>query len=639
MIPRGMAKTLGLFVGLLLVAVVGLLWIARGWWARDKTATNFDPDDPRVIYTGPFRNIRPDVGYVGDAICTECHLDRAESYRQSAMGNSLVPIAQLVPEQHYDKHAHNPFDAFGCRLLVDRQGDHVWHRQTLRDAKGEPLITNAMEVQFVIGSGHRGHSYFTSVDGFVFQTPVSWYSQKAMWDASPGFATGTRRPIVPDCLYCHSNRVEPVAHSLNRYKEPIFRGHAIGCERCHGPGELHVRERQENKEYEGTTDYTIVNPIKLPAELREDVCQQCHLEGEGRVERPGRHAWDFRPGLPVRDYWSVFVPSLEPTGEHPAVSQVEQMYSSRCFQASAGAMGCITCHDPHEHVMLEDRDTLYRGKCIGCHEQKGCTVPVVRRKQKCPSDNCIDCHMPRFPAADIVHTAMTDHRILRAPGKVHPSSTSRQKRVFSSPLRLFREEELSAQQFQSPRELGIVVVAIARDKGKYREELPLALRLIERALVDHPRDLALWEHKGTSLVLRKERLPEALAAFETLLQLCPEHEIALSQAAFVNQTMEDYEAALPYWRRAVAISPEQENYRFNLGMTLSRLGRWQEARDACQEAVRLDPFSGRNRVLLAVCLHKTGDKQKAQEEFAKVRVLKPPEFEVLQRQFEDETRK
>ena len=39
-----------------------------------------------------------------------------------------------------------------------------------------------------------------------------------------------------------------------------FRGHGIGCERCHGPGELHVAAR-------GEEDGTIVNPGRLCAHL------------------------------------------------------------------------------------------------------------------------------------------------------------------------------------------------------------------------------------------------------------------------------------------------------------------------------------------------------------------------------------
>jgi tetratricopeptide (TPR) repeat protein len=633
-------------VVLLLIALAGV-FLAAGLAARWRNGASSVPQpitqdsssiDPRVAYSGPYRNVRPNVAYVGDAVCLECHAEKA-GFHNSAMGRSLVPIAQLAAKQGYNPSVHNPFEALNCRFQVERDGEHVRHRQILNDANGRPLIDHAMEVAAAIGSGHRGHSYFSIRDGFVFQTPISWYSQKEIWDKSPGFASGTPRPVVRSCLFCHCNRVEPVGHTINRYKEPVFEGYAIGCERCHGPGELHAKERRLQHDFEGSADTSIVHPGKLPPSLREEVCQQCHMEGEGRVERPGRKLWQFRPGLALHDFWSVFVPAREPLDERPAVSQVEQMYASRCFQASAGKLGCISCHDPHERIEKPARDEFYRARCLACHEQQGCSIPETARRAKVPSDNCIDCHMPRFAATDIVHTAMTDHRVPRAPGKVHHAPERRKSRPpFGAPLRFFREDELPPEQLQSPRELGIVLVQSTRDKGRYRDDLPLALRLIERALVDHPDDLELWEHKGTNLVMRRERLPEALAAFEKLLQLCPDHESALSEAAFCHQLMRNHEAALPYWQRVIKVNPEQENYRFNMAMVLLRLRRWQEALDAAEQAVRLDPFSARNRTMLALCLHKTGRKEQARTEFEKVRALKPPELEALEQQFEEETR-
>src|SRR5207302_405536 len=102
---------------------------------------------------------------------------------------------------------------------------------------------------------------------------------------------------------------------------PVFDGFAIGCQRCHGPGELHVASR-------GTEKDTIVNPRHLEPALREAVCEQCHLEGEVRLVRHGRGLDDFRPGLPMELFWSVFLPTSE-TGEGPkAVGHVEQMYQS-----------------------------------------------------------------------------------------------------------------------------------------------------------------------------------------------------------------------------------------------------------------------------------------------------------------------
>ena len=84
----------------------------------------------------------------------------------------------------------------------------------------------------------------------------------------------------------------------------------IGCEDCHGPGELHVR--QENKEdinlpFENAV--TIVNPPKLSPQRRIDVCQQCHLEGQAWALN-GNNTWfDFRPGMLLKTHRSVYSPS------------------------------------------------------------------------------------------------------------------------------------------------------------------------------------------------------------------------------------------------------------------------------------------------------------------------------------------
>ena len=139
-------------------------------------------------------------------------------------------------------------------------------------------------MKYALGSGTRGIAYLVDNDGRLFQSPISWYSQKRRWDLSPGYREANahfNRPIEPVCLFCHANRVQPVALTVNRYEEPLFRGNAIGCERCHGPGELHVHGQ---KVVDGR-DLTIVNPRHLEPALRANVCEQCHLLGHQRVDR------------------------------------------------------------------------------------------------------------------------------------------------------------------------------------------------------------------------------------------------------------------------------------------------------------------------------------------------------------------
>ena len=133
----------------------------------------------------------------------------------------------------------------GLEYSIEHRDGQVLHQETRRDASGRIVARNEAEVQFVIGSGRQGVAYLVERDGFLFLSPMTWYPRSGGGTCPPAIEKENLhfyRPVQPECLYCHANRVEPVAGTINRYRPPIFRGHAIGCERCHGPGELHVKD-------------------------------------------------------------------------------------------------------------------------------------------------------------------------------------------------------------------------------------------------------------------------------------------------------------------------------------------------------------------------------------------------------------
>src|SRR5262245_18526378 len=361
-----------LALGLIGLVGLGLVWVwvayRSGPVGPPHTPAPEGPADPRRTYTGPYRNIDPDVRYVGDARCADCHAEISHSYARHPMGRSLSAVAELAERQRYSPDTKNPFTALGRRFEVDRQGKRVWHRQAVVQGS-KPVIERAQEVHWAIGSGQRGYSYLTEQDGYLLQTPISWFTQKQRWDLSPGFGPSAlaARVVQASCLFCHVNRALEHPDHPDRFLPPIFAGHAIGCERCHGPAELHVT---------GDMDHTIVNPARLSPPLRNAVCEQCHLEGEARVLRSGRGLFDYRPGLALHEFWAVLVPSPVATapggGEDArAVNHVEQMYLSRCFLRSEEKpalgkrkLGCTSCHDPHQHVGPEQRLAHYRARCL-----------------------------------------------------------------------------------------------------------------------------------------------------------------------------------------------------------------------------------------------------------------------------------
>jgi hypothetical protein len=85
---------------------------------------------------------------------------------------------------------------------------------------------------------------------------------------------------------------------------------------------------------------------------------------------------------------------------------------SACYDASDGALDCLTCHDPHITVYHEDRPAdLFRLACLRCHAEDDCGAPAESRAGTTPPDDCIACHMRRMEPTDQRHAVYTDHWI------------------------------------------------------------------------------------------------------------------------------------------------------------------------------------------------------------------------------------
>jgi predicted CXXCH cytochrome family protein len=317
-----------------------------------------------------------------------------------------VDVAREPPDADLD---HPPSKR---RYQVRRRDGKMWHRELLLTEGTDEVLLSEFPVRHVVGSGRHARTYLVEVDGFTVESPVTWYPSRQAWGMSPGYdkpeQLGFVRAVGEGCLFCHAGRSEPVGQSLHRMR---IDEEAIGCERCHGPGSLHVERHDRagtGAKSTGTVDYTIVNPARLPRERAEAVCQQCHISPGTAVPARGRSLTDFRPGLRLQDFWHPYVPK----GADQAMTvtgHVEQMHLSRCYQQSA-TLTCVTCHDPHDEPRPEQQAAHYRAVCQGCHKPDSCTVDARRRQKESPGNDCVHCHMPRSPT-DIPHLAFTHHRI------------------------------------------------------------------------------------------------------------------------------------------------------------------------------------------------------------------------------------
>jgi predicted CXXCH cytochrome family protein len=625
---------------LLLAGIVWAAWPALRTIGTVRTTTTDRSLPARDVYAdSPYRNARPGVAYVGDAACARCHREISQAYRAHPMGRSLAPVGAAAEGPPAGAAAGLEFEAHGVQYTVERRDGRLFHQARRRASDGSVFAEVEAEVRFALGSGTRGIAYLIEREGFLMQSPIAWFAQQQRWDVSPGYGEfSTRpdfeRPIQPDCLFCHTNRVRPVAGTLNRYEVPIFEGHAIGCERCHGPGALHVRRGGLSSE----SDSTIVNPGNLAPALRDSVCQQCHLQGSFRVTRAGRDSFDFRPGLPMHRFWAVFLMKKENRNQFEAVGHVEQMESSRCFRASQGQLGCISCHDPHRVPAPAAKAAYYRGRCLECHEQRGCALPLAQRTARGPGEDCVACHMPRPAITNIPHTAATDHRIPRGgAGSVPEDLRVAPGQPADIPLMDYHWGLMTQEQrHDAERDLGVALIL----GGRSMRARPLAhlaatqaLPRLEAAVRDRPDDWTARESLGLSLGMLG-RPEEALRAFEEVLRNEPGRESTLRATAWVLARLQRIDRARAALQQTIAVDPWRSGHRLALAQVCAQAGDWAGAVAACREAIRLNPELVEARSLLVQCYLRSREPEKAEAEFRTILGFFPAGSEVWQQWYE-----
>jgi hypothetical protein len=368
--------------------------------------------------------------YVGINTCRLCHENIYNTFTHTGMGQSFGHATR-------EKSAAR----FGSKeIIYDKYSDLYYHAYWQGDSmkmkeyrlQGKDTVYKRTEtVNYVIGSGQHTNSHIFSTNGYLHQMPMTFYTQKGTWDMPPGFENGynTRfgRPIGLECMSCHNALPGFVPGSENKFTEVP---NGIDCERCHGPGSIHVDQKSKGTRVDTSKqiDYSIVNPGKLPIDLQFDVCQRCHLQGNA-VLKEGKSFFDFRPGMKLSDVMSVFMPKYEGAeDEFIMASHADRLKQSQCFIKSfvpgeskslrpyRDALTCVTCHNPHVSVKVTGEE-IFNNSCKSCHGNKVkevCTEKMEVRMKV--NDNCVSCHMPKSGAIDIPHVRVTDH-FIRKPMK------------------------------------------------------------------------------------------------------------------------------------------------------------------------------------------------------------------------------
>ena len=556
-----------------------------------------------------YLNLEPGVAYVGMETCRSCHPNVYQSFIQTGMGRSFGPGNRQKSAATTEAHA----------LVYDEQKDFYYH-PFFRDSQlyilefrlenGDTVHRRLERVDYIVGSGQHTNSHIVDFGGYIYQAPITFYTQDGRWDLAPGFQDGGNlrfsRLLDSECITCHNHFPAPAPGSMNKFDAMPM---GIECERCHGPGEVHVREKLAGHIVDTArhVDYTIVTPSDLSRELQMDLCQRCHLQGVAVLEE-GKTFYDFKPGMRLQDVMNVFLPRF--TNSHRQfimASQADRLRKSACYERSD--MTCLTCHNPHRSVEVTSREQ-YNSACENCHREISCSASAASLAAE--QYDCVGCHMPRSGSTDIPHVRITDHYISRENLRGQTPDDAASEPAFLG-LQLLTKERatdlemargylaLYDKYLQLPAMLDSANYYLQRSAAPAREKFnPLIHFLFSRE------DLARIRELSTPVVA--DSLQDAWTAYrigeawmqagayqqaETFYQratgLMPLHLDFQEKRATVLAAQQRYEEAGEVYEWVLRENPKRSISLSNLGYLRALQGRWNEAEQWYDRALALDP--------------------------------------------------
>ena len=577
-------KTKYFLFSYLLFAIVLVIFIIAGKpYSPDKNIKL--QTNERAINKLGYLNLKDNVKYVGMLKCKECHADIYQTYLRTGMGKSwgLANPYKSSADFSGEKEIYDIKTDYYYRPYWD---GNIMKVEEYRMLDGSKTFTRTEAVDYVVGSGQHTNSHLRIRNGYLTQVPYTYYTQLGILDFPPGFEDGHNarftRKIGFECVSCHNSYPVPVQGSVNKYNSiPL----GINCERCHGPGELHIKAMKAGEfvDMKKDIDYTIVNPRKLPSDLQIEVCSRCHNQGNA-ILKEGKTFFDYKPGMRVTEVFDVFRERYQNDEDafwmetHP-----ERMKRSKCYifshnNADVDPMNCSSCHIAHISFKETPVDT-FKAKCMNCHNQQTsvqCTETMANRKSQ--GDNCIKCHMVKSGAFDIPHVIISDHDI-------------RITNKWKGPIRSTKEIPagnflgLKCMSNNKPNKL-ILAKAFLLHFEKFNA-LPAILDSASYYLTGLDKELYLedWIHyyylKGSSAEVTK--------MLEGAKRKYLKSAVSYYQCGQSYANLGAHAKAIYYFTKAIDLEPFNLEYRNKLGTSFIALGQYDEALKQFEFVIVEDP--------------------------------------------------
>src|SRR5258708_9248738 len=167
---------------------------------------------------------------VGSKTCSGCHAQIYRGYSGTSMSQSSGKVGAGAFREKLDRASFSD-PALGAeyRVSASPEGYRLEFSRADSGVRGQRLLG------WFVGSGRVARSYLSSLEGFLFQSPVSYYSLAGKWDISPGYQqhrfVHLTRAVGTGCLQCHASGFQPVPRPPTPLAHPPFPQGGVDCER------------------------------------------------------------------------------------------------------------------------------------------------------------------------------------------------------------------------------------------------------------------------------------------------------------------------------------------------------------------------------------------------------------------------
>jgi predicted CXXCH cytochrome family protein len=325
------------------------------------------------------------VAYVGSQTCNFCHSGQHSGWAGTVHGDMI---------RTFDPAADQLMGTARQLLLDLMANDPTNPLLEIRQGSGN-YLDSLDDILYTVGGKWKQRFVVKTDDGHVFVQGQFYDSPDGTDPRLAPYASG--RVYEDRCLACHATgfdlayseaiRAETadIRRQDNDYAlETVVAELGVGCEACHGPGQLHVQG--------GNPDW-IINPKNFKRAAQVEFCGSCHGRNSAHNDLAGREdAPGFQLGDKVEDHvkilsvarglnvWEKTVDGIT-TGFHagPAAGASQRFYAdgaSRSHrqqyndleQGPKKGMTCTDCHNVHNSA--EGSYTLkkpFAQLCADCH--------------------------------------------------------------------------------------------------------------------------------------------------------------------------------------------------------------------------------------------------------------------------------